>query len=198
MIFNRSCLFFPRRNPDRRQCLVSGPRTGAEVLCLFVSPSILRQVIPFPMSSPLLHPHPHHYLSLLSLSVAIQLRKCCETSDSTSCCNQYISGPADAQLRMHWHTHSFSLLLSIFRTHTHTLGCDFYTVCNRRTAFIHPKFEQNVLTLPLRLSLKRKGFRSLDALQIIHLGAVCPNKSMECCQVSQIAPQNINVINKGT
>lgn len=129
MIFDRSCLFFPRRNPDRRQCLVWGPRTGAEVLCLFVSPSILRQVIPFPMSSTLLHPH--HYLSLLSLSVAIQLRKCCETSDSTSCCNQYISGPAHTlpQLRMHWHTCSFSLLLSIFCTHTYTLGCDFYTVC---------------------------------------------------------------------
>lgn len=35
--------------------------------------------------------------------VAVQLRKCCETSDSTSCSNQYISGPADMhpQLRMH-------------------------------------------------------------------------------------------------
>lgn len=83
-------------------------------LCRSVPPFIRPRLILFPpsstSSSPPIHahaPHQRQHLSLLSLSVATQLRKCCETSDSTSCSNQYISGPTPLLIaHTHAHTHT--------------------------------------------------------------------------------------------
>lgn len=108
-----------------RQCLVSAQGQSwtryvslsflSSSLSLSWSPSTLHiftEPLRFPphllpVSNPLLHTlsGPLHFLLLFTVSgEVLQLRKCCETSDCTSCRNQYISGPADAALMLHRHT----------------------------------------------------------------------------------------------
>lgn len=117
-ILHRAELLFCFKKKPRQEAVFSlCPRTELEVLCLclFFSLSLtlpcFHQLVTSLVSKPFLHhARPLPFTAFTVAAEAIQLWKCYETSDSTSCSNRYISGPLDAhpQLRMNRHTCTFS------------------------------------------------------------------------------------------
>lgn len=136
-------------------------RTEPEVLCLSVfslsfpsspSPSLdlpcFLELVTSSVSIPFLCPARHPPLTAFTIcGEAIQLRKCCETSDSTSCSNQYISGPADTHPQLRMHTcfstprslcialslsHYPSVFLFVSPAHSHTPGVISHSTHSRR------------------------------------------------------------------